>query len=71
MTLSARVPILDFRFFVHRITRSALTKTFGATVAPICFAVFESTTNSKFLCPHYPRCSHSMSLHLTPYAFCD
>src|SRR4030095_8366734 len=34
-----RFSILDFRLFVHRITLSALAKTLGGIVNPICLAV--------------------------------
>ena len=41
--------VLDFRFFDHRITLSALTKTLGGIVRPICFAAMRLITNSNFI----------------------
>ena len=35
--------------YFHRMTRSALTNTFGGIVRPICFAVFKLITNSNFI----------------------
>jgi hypothetical protein len=41
--------IFDFRFWIttHRITRSALAKTFGEMLNPICFADLRLMTNFK------------------------
>src|SRR5262245_62554804 len=57
-------PILDFRFSIldHRITRSALAKTFGGTVNPICFAVFRLITSSNFV-----GCSTGRSAGFAPF----
>jgi hypothetical protein len=44
-----RLTILDFRFLSHRITLSALAKTLGGMVNPICLAVFKLITNSNFV----------------------
>src|SRR5918996_5933910 len=41
------VPILDFRLFDHRITLSALAKTFGGIVNPICLAVLRLMMKSN------------------------
>src|SRR5919106_931681 len=41
--------VLDFRLFDHRITLSALTKTFGGIVRPIRFAVLRLITSSNFV----------------------
>src|SRR5262245_616795 len=39
----------DFRLFGHLITRSALAKTLGGIIDPICLAVFRLITNSNFM----------------------
>src|SRR5687768_13612090 len=44
-----RLWISDFGLFAHRITRSALAKTLGGMVRPICFAVFRLMTSSNFV----------------------
>ena len=54
--------ILDFRLFGHRITLSALAKTFGGMVNPICLAVFRLMTNSNFV-----GCSTGKSAGLAPF----
>src|SRR6266545_4597372 len=57
----ARFSILDFRLFDHRITLSALAKTFGGIVSPICLAVFRLITNSNFV-----GCSTGRSVGFAP-----
>jgi hypothetical protein len=49
ITLSARVLILDFRLLGHRMTLSALAKTFGGIIRPICLAALRLITSSNFL----------------------
>jgi hypothetical protein len=53
--------IFDFRFQDHRITRSALAKTLGAMVNPICLAAFRLMMNSNFI-----GCSTGRSAGLAP-----
>jgi hypothetical protein len=38
-----------FRLFSHRITLSALARTLGGMVNPICFAVFRLITSSNLV----------------------
>jgi hypothetical protein len=57
-----RLTILDFRLFDHRITLSALAKTLGGIVNPICFAVFKLMTSSNFI-----GCSTGSSAGLAPF----
>jgi hypothetical protein len=53
--------ILDFRLHNHLITRSALAKTFGGIVTPICLAAFRLIKNSKLV-----GCSTGSSDGLAP-----
>src|SRR5919109_2408138 len=53
--------IFDFGLFGHRITRSALAKTLGGMVNPICLAVFRLITSSNFV-----GCSTGRSAGLAP-----
>jgi hypothetical protein len=54
--------VLDFRLFGHLITRSALARTLGGIVNPICFAAFRLMTNSNFV-----GCSTGRSPGLAPF----
>src|SRR5262245_13100275 len=56
-----RFSILDFRFWAHRITLSALASTLGGIVWPICLAVLRLITNSNFV-----GCSTGRSAALAP-----
>src|SRR5262245_13258828 len=44
-----RFSILDFGLLDHRITLSALAKTLGGIINPICWAVLRLMTNSNFI----------------------
>ena len=54
--------ILEFRLLGHRIILSALAKTLGGIVNPICFAVLALITNSNFV-----GCSTGRSAGLVPF----
>jgi hypothetical protein len=41
--------ISGFGLFAHRITLSALARTLGGMLSPICFAVFRLTRNLNFV----------------------
>jgi hypothetical protein len=53
---------LDFRLPDHRITLSALAKTLGGIVNPICLAAFKLMINSNFT-----GCSTERSAGLAPF----
>src|SRR5688500_3350587 len=53
--------IADFRLFGHRITRSALARTLGGIVNPICLAVLRLIASSNFV-----GCSTGRSLGFAP-----
>ena len=57
-----RFSILDFRLVDHRITLSALAKTLGEIVNPICFAVLRLITSSNLV-----GCSTGRSAGLAPF----
>src|SRR4030095_8236815 len=52
----------DFRLFHHRITLSALAKTLGGIVNPICLAALRLITSSNFV-----GCSTGISAGLAPF----
>jgi hypothetical protein len=54
--------ILDFRLLGHRITLSALAKTLGGIVNPICLAVLRLMTSSNFV-----GCSTGRSAGFAPF----
>src|SRR5215831_18908744 len=56
------VQFFDFELFSHRITLSALAKTLGGIVNPICLAAFRLTMNSNFV-----GCSTGSSAGLAPF----
>ena len=53
--------IADFRLFDHRMTLSALARTLGGMVKPICLAVLRLITSSNFV-----GCSTGRSAGLAP-----
>src|SRR4029077_17475905 len=53
---------LDFRYYSHLITRSALTSTFGEIVRPICLAALRLIISSNLV-----GCSTGRSAGLAPF----